>query len=36
MRDSHESLDDIPPTEFEDEHYRLNSKTDNNEIVATT
>ncbi len=32
----HEALDDLPPAEYEDEHYRLNIKTDNTPILAAT
>jgi putative transposase len=32
----HEALDDLPPSEYEAEHYRLNIKTDNTPMVAAT
>jgi putative transposase len=32
----HEALDDVPPSEYEAEHYRLNIKTDNTPMVAAT
>ena len=32
----HEELGDVPPAEYEAEHYRLNIKTDNNRILETT
>ena len=32
----HEELGDLPPTEYEDEHYRLNINTDNTRILETT
>ena len=32
----HEALGDLPPTEYEAEHYRLNVKTDNRPMVAAT
>jgi len=32
----HEALGDLPPTEYEAEHYRLNIKTDNRPMVAAT
>ena len=32
----HEALDDIPPSEYEAEHYRLNIKTDNTPILSAT
>ena len=32
----HEALDDLPPSEYEDEHYRLNIKTDNTPMLAAT
>jgi len=30
----HEALDDVPPAEYEEEHYRLNIKTDNTPMLA--
>ncbi len=30
----HEALDDIPPSEYEAEHHRLNIKTDNTPILS--
>jgi putative transposase len=32
----HEALDDVPPAEYEEEHYRLDIKTDNTPMLATT
>lgn len=32
----HEALDDVPPSEYEAEHYRLNIKTDNTPMLAAT
>jgi putative transposase len=32
----HEALGDIPPSECEAEHYRLNIKTDNTPMLAAT
>jgi putative transposase len=32
----HEELGDVPPAEFEDEHYRLNYKRDNIKTLSTT
>jgi transposase InsO family protein len=32
----HEALDDLPPSEHESEHYRLNIKTDNTPILSAT
>jgi len=32
----HEALDDLPPSEYEAEHYRLNIKTDNTPMLAAT
>ena len=32
----HEALSDVPPAEYEDEHYRLNIRTDNTPMVAAT
>jgi len=32
----HEALDDLPPSEYEAEHYRLNIKTDNTPILSAT
>jgi len=32
----HESLDDLTPSEYEAEHYRLNIKTDNTPMLAAT
>lgn len=32
----HESLDDLTPSEYEAEHYRLSIKTDNTQILETT
>ena len=32
----HESLDDVPPAEYEEEHHRLNYKRDNNRMLSAT
>jgi len=32
----HEALDDVPPSEYEEEHYRLNIKTDNTPTLSAT
>ena len=32
----HEALDDLPPAEYEAEHYRLNYKKDNKRILSAT
>jgi putative transposase len=32
----HEALDDVPPAEYEAEHYRLNIKPDNTPILSAT
>jgi transposase InsO family protein len=32
----HEALDDVPPSEYEAEYYRLNIKTDNTQMLAAT
>jgi putative transposase len=32
----HESLGDVPSSEYEAEHYRLNIKTDNKAILSAT
>jgi hypothetical protein len=32
----HEALGDVPPSEYEAEHYRLNIKTDNTPMLAAT
>jgi transposase InsO family protein len=32
----HESLDDVPPAEYEEEHYRLNYKRDNTRMLSAT
>ena len=32
----HEALGDVPPSEYEAEHYRLNVKTDNKAMVSAT
>jgi transposase InsO family protein len=30
----HQALGDVPPSEYEDAHYRLNIETDNKAMVA--
>ena len=30
----HEALNDVPPAEYEEEHHRLNIKTDNTPMLA--
>ena len=32
----HEALGDVPPSEYEAEHYRLTIKTDNTPMLAAT
>ena len=32
----HEALDDVPPAEYEEEHYRFDIKTDNSPMLAAT
>jgi hypothetical protein len=32
----HEALDDVPPSEYEAEHFRLTIKTDNTPMLAAT
>ena len=32
----HEALDDLPPAEYETEHYRFDIKTDNTPILSAT